>query len=168
MNIFFSNIFGKGWFFLYKLLKIQNFECRGLTEGEISIARKVFFDLIDYNEVKIFNIKYLPWQPKGILMAPNGRIFVNQEFFSQDYSQCSISMQGVLIHELTHILQHQRCMNVVFRGFVLQSAYYLSFKSYNPYRYTLKEGKLFEQYNIEQQGDIARDIFLGKIPNIII
>ena len=39
---------------------------------------------------------------------------------------------------------------------------------YNPYKYKLIKGKQFEQYNIEQQGDIARDIFFEKIPNIII
>ena len=83
-------------------------------------------------------------------------------------SQCSIAMQGVFIHELTHVLQYQKHTNVVVRGFVLQSAYYLSFKKYNPYKYKLIKGKQFEQYNIEQQGDIARDIFFEKIPNIII
>jgi len=158
----------KIWIFLYKILKIQEFECRGLTDGEILIARKVFRDLIDYQDIKILNIRYLPWQPKDILMAPNGRLFVNNEIFCEDYSKCSIATQGVFIHELTHVLQYQRHQNVVLKGFILQSAYYLSFKIYDPYKYKLIEGKLFEQYNIEQQGDIARDIFYEKIPNIII
>lgn len=165
-NFFKENIY-KMWLFLYKLLKIQEFEYRGLTKGEINIAKIVFSDLINYDDVQIFNIPYLPWQPKNILMAPNGRLFVNQELFYKDYSQCSIAMQGVLIHELTHILQYQKHTNVVVQGFVLQSAYYLSFKKYNPYKYKLIEGKLFAQYNIEQQGEIARDIFFEKIPNII-
>ena len=168
MKNFFSENIYKLWLFLYRILKIQNFEYRGLTEGEVNIAKKVFHDLINYNEVIIFNIPYLPWQPKDILMAPNGRLFVNQELFCKDYSQCSIAMQGVFIHEITHVLQYQKHMNVVARGFVLQSAYYLSFKMYDPYKYKLIEGKIFEQYNIEQQGDIARDIFFEKIPNIII
>ncbi|WP_333668599.1 hypothetical protein [Acinetobacter guillouiae] len=168
MKKFFKENTYKVWFFVYKILKIQEFKYRGLTDGEVEIAKKVFHDLINYNEVKIFNIPYLPWQPKDILMAPNGRLFVSQQVFAEDYSKCSIVMQGVFIHELTHILQYQKHTNVVVRGFVLQSAYYLSFKKYNPYKYKLIEGKLFEQYNIEQQGDIARDIFFEKIPNIII
>lgn len=168
MKKFFKENTYKVWFFVYKILKIQEFKYRGLTGGEVEIAKKVFHDLINYNEVKIFNIPYLPWQPKDILMAPNGRLFVSQQVFAEDYSKCSIVMQGVFIHELTHILQYQKHMNVAVRGFVLQSAYYLSFKKYNPYKYKLIEGKLFEQYNIEQQGDIARDIFFEKIPNIII
>lgn len=154
--------------FLYKILKIQDFEYRGLTDGEVEIAKKVFNDLINYNEIKIFNIPYLPWQPKDILMAPNGRLFVSQQVFAKDYSKCSIVMQGVFIHELTHVLQYQKHTNVVVKGFILQSAYYLSFKMYDPYKYKLINGKRFEQYNIEQQGDIARDIFFEKIPNIII
>jgi hypothetical protein len=168
MKKFFKENTYKVWFFVYKILKIQEFKYRGLTGGEVEIAKKVFHDLINYNEVKIFNIPYLPWQPKDILMAPNGRLFVSQQVFAEDYSKCSIVMQGVFIHELTHILQYQKHTNVAVRGFVLQSAYYLSFKKYNPYKYKLIEGKLFEQYNIEQQGDIARDIFFEKIPNIII
>lgn len=166
-NLFKENIY-KLWFFLYKILKIQDFEYRGLTDGEVEIAKKVFNDLINYNEVKIFNIPYLPWQPKDILMAPNGRLFVSQQVFAKDYSKCSIVMQGVFIHELTHVLQYQKNTNVVVKGFILQSAYYLSFKMYDPYKYKLINGKRFEQYNIEQQGDIARDIFFEKIPNIII
>src|SRR5690606_34170667 len=166
-NFFKENIY-KVWLFLYKFLKIQDFEYRGLTKGEVNIAKTVFRDLINYDDVKIFNIPYLPWQPKNILMAPNGRLFVNKEIFCKDYSQCSIAMQGVFIHELAHVLQYQKHTNVVVKGFVLQSAYYLSFKKYNPYKYKLIKGKQFEQYNIEQQGDIARDIFFEKIPNIII
>ncbi|NNP73077.1 hypothetical protein A7P53_10910 [Acinetobacter defluvii] len=168
MKHFFKENIYKLWFFLYKILKIQDFEYRGLTDGEVEIAKKVFNDLINYNEVKIFNIPYLPWQPKDILMAPNGRLFVSQQVFAKDYSKCSIVMQGVFIHELTHVLQYQKNTNVIVKGFILQSAYYLSFKMYDPYKYKLINGKRFEQYNIEQQGDIARDIFFEKIPNIII
>ncbi|ENU20733.1 hypothetical protein F994_00966 [Acinetobacter bohemicus ANC 3994] len=154
-------------YFLYKYLKIEDFKYRKLTEGEIQIARKVFQNTINYNTVKIFNIPYLPWQPLNIIIAPNGNLFVNKELYSKDYSKCSITTQGIFIHELAHILQYQKHKNVVLRGFLLQSAYYLSLKSYNPYKYHFIESKPFEKYNIEQQGEIARDIFFDKIPNII-
>lgn len=163
-----QKIFQNFIYFLYIFLKIKEFKWRKLTEGEIKIAKIVFDNLINYDEVKIFNIPYLPWQPKNILMAPNGHLFVNKENYSQDYSTEPLPFQALLIHELTHILQSQRHTNVLMQGLVLQSAYYLTFKQYNPYKYSLVEGKAFRQYNIEQQGDIARDIFLKKIPNIII
>ena len=69
---------------------------------------------------------------------------------------------------MAHVYQHQKNINVLCKGAYLQTAYFLSFKKYNPYAYTLKAHKKFFEYNIEQQGDIAKDIFLGKIPNIIL
>ena len=155
-------------YWLYHGLNIKDFECRTLTVGEIQLAKTVFDHLIQYEEVKILNIPYLPWQPNDIFMAPNGRLFVNRLNFPKDYSQSNRSTQALFIHEMAHILQYQRRENVILKGFFLQSAYYLSFKQYDPYQYCLLADKRFEQYNIEQQGDIARDIFLKKIPNIIL
>lgn len=59
---------------LISFLNIQEFEYRGLTNDEISIAQSVFGELIHYSEVKIFNIPYLPWQPENIFIAPNGNL----------------------------------------------------------------------------------------------
>ena len=149
-------------------LKMNQFQYRGLTSGEIKMARPVFGDLIDYAQIKIFNIPYLPWQPANIFMAPNGNLFVHQKYFRPDYSICPMSLQGIFIHELAHILQFQLGINVVVQGAILQAGYYLSFKQYNPYRYQFIKNKSFSSYNIEQQGDIARDVFFNKIPNIIL
>ena len=40
------------------------------------------------------------------------------------------------------------------------SRLFLSMGKYNPYKYQFNPNKSFLDYNIEQQGDIARDIFL--------
>ena len=149
-------------------LKIDQFQYRQLTTGEIEMARSVFGHLINYKEVKIFNIPYLPWQPENIFIAPNGNLFVHPKYFRSDYSSCSTNLQGIFIHEMAHILQFQQQTNVILKGAILQLGYYLSFKKYNPYHYHFIQGKAFSDYNIEQQGDIARDIFLNKIPNIIL
>lgn len=149
-------------------LHISEFEYRGLTQSEIRMAQQVFGHLIDYSQVKIFNIPYLPWQPENIFIAPNGNLFVHPRYFSADYSKGSLSLQGIFIHELAHILQYQQHISVIFQGAILQLGYYLSFKKYNPYHYNFVSGKAFTDYNIEQQGEIARDIFFKKIPNIII
>ncbi|WP_111894438.1 hypothetical protein [Acinetobacter sp. MB5] len=157
-------------FFLFCLdfFKIWSLHVRPLTRNEITLATPVFADLIDYDKVRILNTPFLPWQPVGMFMAPNGAIFVNPENYSLDYALESEIYQGVFIHELTHILQYQQGRSVLVAGAILQTAYYLSFKRYNPYAYTFKNNKPFQYYNIEQQGDIARDIFLGKIPNILL
>lgn len=146
---------------------IWSLHVRALTHREITLASTVFGNLIDYQQVRIWNTPFLPWQPVGMFMAPTGAIFVNPENYSLDYAQESLIYQAVFIHEMTHILQYQQGLSVLLRGAILQTVYYLSLKCYNPYAYTLQKQKAFSDYNIEQQGDIARDIFLGKIPNIL-
>ncbi len=100
-------------------------------------------------------------------MAPNGNIYVNFSDYSSNYALESKFIQGIFIHELTHVMQYQRGIHVLLKGAFLQSAYYLTFKYYNPYKYTYHPQKAFSSYNIEQQGEIARDICSGKLPNII-
>lgn len=152
---------------LSQLIKLPQFKCRALTPGEIQLCRQVFADLIDFDQVRIMNHPFLPWQPTYMLMAPRGYIHVRNRHYKTDYSLESLSHRGLFIHEMTHVLQFQQGQQVFLKGALLQSAYYLSLKRYNPYHYQLKPGKAFTAYNIEQQGDIARDIFFGKIPNLI-
>ena len=155
-------------FFILRLIQFPAFKGRGLTSGEIRICQSVFSDLIDYSTVHIMNHPYLPWQARDVIMAPKGYIHARNMHYKEDYSQESLNYQALFIHEMTHILQHQQHINVLLKGTILQTAYFISFKQYNPYAYTLKSNKSFWEYNIEQQGDIARDIFLKKIPNIIL
>ncbi|AYO55149.1 MULTISPECIES: hypothetical protein [Acinetobacter] len=153
---------------LAKLLRLDQFKYRSLTEGEILISKTVFGDLIDYQKVKVMNHPYLPWQPVGILMAPNGYIHLKDADYCEDFSCLSLGYQAVFIHEMAHVYQHQRHENVLLKGAILQSAMYLTFGKYNPYRYTFIKGKAYFDYNIEQQGDIAKDIYLNRIENIIL
>ena len=153
---------------LIQLLKLDRFQCRGLTSGEIELCRSVYADLIDYDRVKVMNHPFLPWQPQHIFMAPQGYIHIRNAHFSVDFSQENLSYQSIFIHEMAHVYQHQQGIPVLFKGAILQTAFYLSMGKYNPYHYQLKAHKAFHEYNIEQQGDIAKDIFLGKIPNIIL
>ena len=49
---------------------------RPLTAGEIAMASQLFGDAIDYNRVRVFNRRYLPYlQPKNCAMTPNGSIY---------------------------------------------------------------------------------------------
>lgn len=153
---------------LIRIFKLEHFKYRILTIGEIALCKTVFGDLIDYEQVKITNQPYLPWQSAHVLMAPSGYIQTRDATYSNDYSKENLSYQAVFIHEMTHILQYQKNINVVLKGAILQTAFFLSFKQYNPYKYQFIQGKSFWDYNIEQQGDIARDIFLKRIDNIIL
>lgn len=156
------------WQLMSRLLKLDQFKYRTLTVGEIALCRRVFADLIDYEKVRVMNHPFLPWQSIGVFMAPTGSIHARKYNYSTDYSRRNLGYQAVFIHEMTHVFQHQHKINVLAKGAVLQMAYFLSFKQYNPYAYQLKPNKKFFDYNIEQQGDIAKDIFLGKIRNIIL
>lgn len=153
--------------YLIPLLKLEQFYCRKLTTGEIKICQSVFADLIDYEQVRIFSQCFLPWQPVGMIMAPDGAIYLHPDDYCFDFSKQPQLHRAIFIHEMAHIYQHQHKINVLLRGAILQTAYYLSFKYYNPYHYHLLSHKDYFRYNIEQQGDIARDIYLGKIKNII-
>ena len=140
---------------------------RALTKGEIALAKSVFGELIDYTKVKIINYPYIPWQTDDVFIAPNGFIFVGDRHYKDDFSQHGKRYQQIFIHEMTHVLQYQQGINVLWRGAILQSLYYLSFKKYNPYHYRFDERKSFWEYNIEQQGRIAEHIYLGIVPNVI-
>ena len=154
--------------FILKLIHFEQFKYRSLTPGEINICQQVFGNLIDYSTVKVLNHPYLPWQSRHVIMAPSGYIHARNLNYREDYSQESLAYQALFIHEMTHIYQYQQKINVVLKGAILQSAYFLSFRKYNPYKYQFNPNKSFSHYNIEQQGDIARDIFLKRIPNIIL
>ena len=151
-----------------KWLNFENFKWRKLTLGEIQICQSVFADLIDYDQVIVMNHPYLPWQPVGMCMAPDGWIYLKDPDYCEDFSIQPLIYQALFIHEMAHIYQHQQKINVLLKGALLQSALYLSMGKYNPYKYQLKMGKPYSDYNIEQQGDIARDIFLKRIDNIIL
>lgn len=164
MNIYMQSF----WLFLIRILKLERFKCRSLTAGEIKLCQSVFADRINYRQVKVMNHPYLPWQSMHVFMAPSGYIHARSLNYCNDYSQQSLGYQAVFIHEMAHVYQYQQRINVLLKGALLQSAYFLSFKKYDPYVYQLKANKDFFDYNIEQQGDIAKDIFLGKINNIIL
>ncbi|HYC95393.1 MAG TPA: vgr related protein, partial [Sphingomicrobium sp.] len=84
-------------------------DARHLTSGEIELARSVFGDAIDYGRVRMVRRKWWPFQPKGIVMAPTGNIHFHPEspLWSEDFSKERLSLQGLFIHEMTHVWQTQ-------------------------------------------------------------
>jgi len=156
------------YFFMARILRLEHFKCRTLTQAEIQISQSVFGNLIDYSKVRVMNHPYLPWQATGILMAPNGYIHLKDADYCDDFCKQSLGYQAVFIHEMAHVFQYQRHENVLLKGAILQTGFYLSKGKYNPYHYTLITGKDYFDYNIEQQGDIAKDIYLKHIENIIL
>ena len=127
---------------------------RGLTPGEIELARSVFGDAIDYSGVLLVKGKWWPFHPRNAAMAPMGNIYFHPQggVWSEDFSKERLSLQGLFIHEMTHVWQAQT------RG-----RYYLVLMRHPfcRYGYQLVEGRPFGRYGLEQQAEMVRHCFLA-------
>lgn len=128
---------------------------RTLTAGEIELARSVFGDAIDYSRVQLVRRKWWPFQPRGIVMAPTGNIHFHPDDpkWSDDFSHASQNLQGLFLHEMTHVWQSQT------RG-----RFYLPLMRHPfcRYHYTYVPNRPFDLYGLEQQAEIVRHAFLQK------
>lgn len=124
---------------------------RPLTPGEISLARSVFGNSIDYAKVRIRRRKWFPFQPRATVMAPLGHLHFHPHSaaYCDDFSAAPLTAQGLFIHEMTHVWQHQRGMFLPLRRL-----------PFSRYSYRLKPGKKLHQYGVEQQAEIVRHAFL--------
>lgn len=127
---------------------------RPLTSGEIELARSVFGDAIDYGRVRLVPRKWWPFQPKSIVMAPTGNIHFHPDspLWSEDFAKERLSLQGLFIHEMTHVWQAQT------RG-----RFYLVLMRHPfcRYGYRIIDGRPFGRYGLEQQAELARHRFLA-------
>jgi hypothetical protein len=127
---------------------------RPLTLGEIELSRSVFGDAIDYDGVRLVRRKWWPFQPKGIVMAPTGNIHFHPDspLWSEDFSKERMSLQGLFIHEMTHVWQTQA------RG-----RFYLVLMRHPfcRYDYRIIDGRPFGRYGLEQQAELVRHRFLA-------
>ncbi len=128
---------------------------RPLTEGEIALARSMFGEAIDYGRVRMARRKWWPFQPRGIVMAPSGNIHFHpaSTLWRDDFSVAELSLQGLFIHEMTHVWQTQK------RG-----RFYLPLMRHPfcRYAYQFQEGWAFDRYGLEQQAEIVRHSFLAR------
>ncbi len=126
---------------------------RGLTSGEIALARTMFGSAIDYNKVTIRRRKWFPFQPRRITMAPRGHIHFHPEgeAYCDDFASVSVYRQALFIHEMTHVWQTQT-----------KGEYWLVTRRmpWARYDYALKPGWPLERYGIEQQARIVEHAFL--------
>jgi hypothetical protein len=128
---------------------------RGLTTGEIALARSIFRGAIDYSKVRLIRGKWWPFQPKNAAMAPCGDIWFHPEAggWSEDFSKEPLGRQAFFIHEMTHVWQSQRGGRLYLP---------LMRHPFCRYSYRLEPGKPFSRYGIEQQAEIVRHIFLAE------
>ena len=129
---------------------------RNLTAAEREIAASVFGAAIDYDAVRIHHRKWWPFQPRNTLMAPCGHLHVppNSDLWREDYGTGPVGLGALFLHEMTHVWQSQ-----------LRGKYYLPLMRHPfcRYRYSLEEGRTFVDYGLEQQAEIVRHVFLGRL-----
>ena len=127
---------------------------RPLTLPERALAQKMFGPAIDLDPVRIRQRKWWPFQPRRIVMAPRGHIHFHPE--GDSYCDCfasdTISGQGLFLHEMTHVWQHQSGINLLLRR-----------HPFCRYDYEYEPGRPFERYGIEQQAEIVRHVFLLRL-----
>ena len=126
-------------------------EGRPLSEGERRIAQSVFGSAIDYAPVTLRRRKWFPFQPRNAAMAPSGHIHFHPKgrLWSDDFAADGVRRQGLFIHEMVHVWQHQR-------GIWLPLARH----PFCRYAYALKPGWPLARYGLEQQAEIVRHAFL--------
>ena len=124
---------------------------RFLTRAERGLAESVFGQAVDYDSVRIIQRKWAFFQPKRVVMAPRGTIHFHPHggLYCDDFCGADLNDQGLFIHEMTHVWQHQSGVNLILRR-----------HPFCRYRYTLKPGKPLRAYGIEQQAEIVRHAFL--------
>lgn len=84
-------------------------------------------------------------------MAPLGHLHFHPhgEHYCDDFRTASLDRQGLFIHELVHVWQHQQGLFLPLRRW-----------PFSRYTYELKPGKPLASYGIEQQAEIVRHAFL--------
>ncbi|WP_344706120.1 vgr related protein [Sphingomonas swuensis] len=128
---------------------------RPLTTGEVEMARSVFGEAVDYGSVRLVRRKWWPFQPKGIVMAPCGHIHFHPQdaHWREDFATAEWNLQGLFIHEMTHVWQAQRA-----------GRYYLPLMRHPfcRYAYSYRPGRPFLRYGLEQQAELVRHGFLQR------
>ena len=126
---------------------------RPLTDGEVALARSVYRSAIDLSAVRIHRRSWWPLQPRHIAMAPCGHIHFHpaSDLWSDDFSQASLGLRGLFVHEMCHVWQAQR------RG-----RWYLPMMRHPfcRYAYAFRPGWRLERYGLEQQAEIVRHAYL--------
>lgn len=124
---------------------------RTLTDAEVSLARGVFGDAINYSRVRIHLKKWAFFQPRQTVMAPDGDIWFHPagSRYCSDFCDHDTDARGLFIHEMTHVWQRQK-------GIYLPLARH----PWCRYDYALRPGQRFEKYGLEQQAEIVRHAFL--------
>lgn len=137
---------------------VQN--TRALLPIELQEAQKVFGSIIDFSKVQVANKPYSLLQGrdhvstvKGVMYWPNSSNKTSLVETPHD--------AHVFIHEMVHVLQYQRGVNVRREGCIALAALAATGgKRGNPYE--VKAGKAWCRYNVEEQAELVADAYCQR------
>ncbi len=125
---------------------------RKLTAGEITLARLLYKNAVDYSRVRVHNGSYFPFglQHEDTAVTPNGTLYFMPKHFQEDFATANAYDQHWSIHEMAHVWQYQLGMNVRLRGLASWAV---------SYQYSLPNYHLLSDYGMEAQASIIADYF---------
>jgi len=123
---------------------------RGVTPGEMAMARLLFVDSVNYACIRVHNRGFFPpgLQDENTAVTPNGDMYFPQRHFREDFSTGTGADKHWFIHEMVHVWQYQLGYHVMLRGMIRFGL---------DYRYTLDDQRVLGDYNMEAQGDVLAD-----------
>ena len=126
---------------------------RPLTPGEVALGQEVFGDSLDFAPIRFLPA---PW--------PFNRAFVPGRWFGRDWivwprtalpddlAAAALGRQSTFVHELTHVWQAQRGVNLL-------TGKLRAGDSPAAYAYPVADDCRWDQLNIEQQAMVVEDRF---------
>ena len=103
--------------------------------------------------IRIHRAKWFPLQPRNVAMAPDGHIWFHPDggLWRADFAKAPARLQAFLIHELTHVWQHQQGLCLLVRR-----------HPFCRYDYRIVPGRPLRRYGIEQQAMIVEHAFMAR------
>lgn len=133
------------------LPRMQLWEKRPLTPGEMALGRSVFGEEIKWATIRVMQAPRLGFGA----MVPLGRTIVFSKWpAARDFASAAPDEQGWFVHELMHVWQAHN-------GVVLAAAK-IGALGEKAYSYTPRPKTKLKAYNIERQAEIARHLFLER------
>lgn len=131
--------------------RMKPLRLRALTPGEIALAQEVFGAGLRAAPVRLLA---LPIWRRAFAAGPRLLVFPTA-FAATDFSVEPLALQGLFVHELTHVWQAQN-------GVGLIRAKLKAGDGPAAYAYDLHAGPPFGELNIEQQAMVVQHAFLAK------
>jgi len=133
------------------------FSSRPLTPAETKLARSVFGSGLRYERIRLHGGAW--WLPtRNIAIAPFGHVYFPANRFCPDFAKRPLIERAWLVHELTHVWQHQNGFPVWLGGSL--QALRLGYLKNRAYRLPMLDTVLhFNRLNMEQQAQMIADYF---------